>query len=176
MLALSTIGTQGAIAGARPGKPSPGPTAAHVRAALRRAERSADLWATINICNTAQYPDDIGIRGQLPGLGFATRISMNVSVEYYSIKTKHFEPTGASELVDLGRATTGVHQGGVRFPFKAPAAGQSYELRGVITFEWKRGNKLLGRMLRHTTHGHRNVDFSDPPGFSAGTCTISAPP
>jgi hypothetical protein len=77
---------------------------------------------------------------------------------------------------NLGLATRGVHQAGFTFPFQTPAAGQTYTLRGAITFAWKLGRKLIGSALVHTKHGYKNVAFSDPPGYSAGTCSIAGPP
>jgi hypothetical protein len=151
-----------------------GPTAAQIRAAVNRAENSPDLWATINICNTAQFPNYIGVRGQMPALGFTATISMDVGVEYYSIASKKFEQVGSVQHVNLGRSTKGVHQGGVRFPFQAPAAGETYQLRGFITFNWWYRGKLIGSAVHRTKHGQKNVDYSDPPGYSAGICLITA--
>jgi hypothetical protein len=164
------------LAHKRPAGHETRPTRAQISAAVQSAERSPDLWATINVCNTTQHPDYIGIRGQIPALGFTTHISMTVRVEYYDPARGRFEPTTAIKSVDLGRATRGAHQGGVQFPFQAPAAGESYELRGAITFQWAIGRRVLARAIRHTKHGYQDVDFADPPGYSAGTCTISGPP
>jgi hypothetical protein len=151
--------------------PAP-PTAAQVKAAVAAAEKSADLWATVNICNTAKYPDEVGIRGQMPSLGFRTDLSLTVAVEYYSAAQNKFLSTGDSQVVDLGLATHSAHQGGAIFPFQAPAAGDSYVLRGTVTFEWKLGGKVLGQVSRHTGHGYSGVAAGDPPGYSEGTCTI----
>jgi hypothetical protein len=146
------------------------PSAAQVKAALARAARSPDLWATVNICDTPRYPDTIGIRGQMPGLGFAARLYMRVRVEYWSDETRRFELVpGVDQTVSVGRATRGVHQSGVTFQFIPPAG----TLRGLVTFEWKRSGRVLGRLTRKTGHGYQHVDFADPPGYSAGTCSIT---
>ena len=39
------------------------PSAAQIGRAVRNAERSRALWATVNICDTAKYPHVIGVRG-----------------------------------------------------------------------------------------------------------------
>jgi hypothetical protein len=150
-----------------------GPTGKQITMAIARAEQSADLWATINICNSANYPNYIGIRGQIPGLGFTTQVYMDVQVQYYDSATKKFIGTGNDQRLSLGRATHGVHQGGVRFPLQPPAAGDTYVLRGAIAFEWKLSGKLIGRTIKTTTGPLANVDFADPPGYSAATCTIA---
>lgn len=169
--AAATAATTPAASG-RPAAPS----RAQVAAAVHAAERSPDLWATINICNTPQYPDFIGIRGQMPGLGFTTHIYMTIRVEYYDPALGRFKPSSAVKTVDLGHATRGAHQGGVRFPFQTPLAGESYQLRGAVTFVWAIGRRVIARAIRHTKHGYQHVDFGDPPGYSAGTCTIAGSP
>jgi hypothetical protein len=146
------------------------PTAAQIRAAIGRAMRSSDLWATVNVCNTTRHKNKIGIRAQMPSLGFASRLYIDVRVDYWSPADNRFEPTQAdSGPISLGRATHAVHQGGSLFTF-APPAGV---LRGVVTFEWRLGGKVIGRAVRKTGHGYKHVDFADPPGYSAGTCTIN---
>ena len=159
-------------------KPSSGPTAAQERAAVRRATRSRNLWATVNICNTRRHPDVIGFRVQMPGLGFGANLSAEVRVEYWSPAAKHFRPVpgrsgSLGSVVSLGRATTGTHQSGVSFPIQKPPSGVHYVFRGVATFKWKLGSKVLGSTTRTTGHGYRHVDQSDPAGYSSGTCTIS---
>jgi hypothetical protein len=152
--------------------PAAPPTTAQVKAAVAAAARSTDLWATVNICNTAAYPDEVGIRGQLPGLGFQADLSLTVAVQYFSAAQNKFLSTGDVQVVDLGLATHSAHQGGAIFPFQPPAAGDSYVLRGSVTFEWKLGGKVLGQVTRNTGHGYANVAAGDPAGYSEGTCTI----
>jgi hypothetical protein len=144
------------------------PTAAQIRAAIRRAEHSRDLWATVNICNTKHNQHIIGIRGQMPSLGFASRLSMDVQIDYWSIKDRRFKPDpGVTKLILLGQVTNGLRQGGVSFRFKPQVI-----LSGEITFIWKRDGKVLGRAHRKTGHGLKHVDFGDPPGYSTATCRI----
>jgi hypothetical protein len=158
-------------------KRSSGPTPSQVRAAVSRATHSRNVWATVNICNTRRHPDVVGFRVQMPGLGFAANLYADVQVEYWSAATRHFRPVpnGSGSLgsvVRLGRATTGTHQSGVTFVIKRPPSGVHFAFRGVATFRWKRGNKVLGSTTRNTGHGYPHVDFGDPAGYSAGTCTI----
>jgi hypothetical protein len=174
LAALAAIGASAAAAapsGHRKPSPKP-PTTAQIRVAVRRAKHSPELWATVNVCNTAAHPDQIGIRGQVPGLGFQTRVSMRVAVQFYSSTRRGFEPTSATQGVDLGYLTKGTQQAGYTFPFTAPPPGQTYVLRGAITVRWLLGKKLLGLAVVHTKHGYGSVRYSDPPGYSAGTCSI----
>lgn len=153
-----------------------GPTAKQIKAAVKNAERSPDLWATVNQCtsNATVPPGDVvGIRGQMPGLGFTTTMIMDISVEYWNYTDSMFESAGASTTISLGKGEHGAHQGGVNFPFQPPAVGYQFLVRGTITFEWKLGSKVLAKVTHATGHGYPNVSFSNPPGFTAGTCTLT---
>jgi hypothetical protein len=152
------------------GRPPAGPTPSQVRDAVRSAEGSKRLWATVNVCDTRRHPNTIGIRGQVPALGFPASISIAITVEYFDRDTRRFAPApGARRSISIGNVTDGIQQGGVTFQFPLRAG----RLRGTATFFWKRGGKVIGRVDRLTTAGHRDADFSDPHGFSAATCTIN---
>jgi hypothetical protein len=145
------------------------PTPAQIRAAVRAALRSSSLWATINICDTRRYPNTVGIRGQMPTLGFTSSLSMDVQVEFRSAANRRFRPiSGVERTLRLGRAASALHQGGANFRF-SPHAGT---FSATITFEWKLAGKVLGRATRRTTVGHPQADFGDPAHFSAALCQI----
>src|SRR5947209_20193020 len=57
---------------------------ARISRAVRNAERSPSLWATINICGSRRHPNDVGVRGQMPTLGFSASLFMVVQVNYWS--------------------------------------------------------------------------------------------
>jgi hypothetical protein len=146
---------------------TPTPTPGQMRSAVRRAERSSDLWATVNVCNTRRYPNTIGIRGQMPTLGFTAQLRMRFAVEYWTGKA--FTPIrGLETAVTLNPAATGLQQGGVMFTFGRHAGS----LRGSVSFEWRYGRRLIGHTKRLTRLHHRNADYGDPKGFSSGTCVI----
>jgi hypothetical protein len=151
-----------------------GPTAKQIHSAVMNAARSPDLWATVNVCTSAPTGDEVGVRGEMPSLGFAATLVMNMSVQYWNYTDSQFEPVSdATSTISLGKGTHGIHQGGVSFPFAPPATGNQFLVRGTVTFEWKLGTKVLGTVSRQTGHGYPNVAFSNPPGFSAGTCTLT---
>jgi hypothetical protein len=155
------------LAAAAPASLTSAPTPRQIRAAVRNAEHSQNLWATVNICNTRNHPNTIGIRGQMPTLGFATKLRMQFRVEYWSGKA--FTPVpGVSKTITLGPAVHGVYQAGVRFPF-APQAGL---LRGSVSFEWRLGSRRVAHVTRSTRKGHPDADFGDPKRFSSGVCVI----
>jgi hypothetical protein len=150
------------------------PTPAQIASAVRRAKRSRNLWATVNICDTTAHPNALGIRGQMPALGFPTRMSMLVQVDYYVMADGRFEPDTSVPRVRVPLSKTaqanGLWQGGVEFSFTPPAV-----LSGTVTFQWKLGRKVIGHVTKLTAHGRKGVKHSDPPGYSTATCTINAP-
>lgn len=146
-----------------------GPTPSQIKSAVRGAEDSKRLWATVNVCDTRKHPHTIGIRGEVPALGFPTTISISLGVDFWSETDKRFEPDpNASKKIKLVSVTHGIHQRGVMFQF----ARHTGRLRGTATFLWTRHGKLLGATKRVTTARHHDADFGDPSGFSAATCTI----
>lgn len=145
------------------------PTAAQIRAAVNAASRSTHLWATVNVCDTRQHPNMLGIRAQMPALGFPAHLSILIQVDYWSSAHKRFvvDPSPhASRLSRLGVVSFGYEQGGHSFSF-TPG-----RFRATVTFEWRRSGKLLLSVTRRTSAGHSDADHADPAGFSAGFCTI----
>jgi hypothetical protein len=146
-----------------------GPTPNQIKSAVHNAERSKRLWATVNVCDTRKHPHTIGIRGEVPALGFPATIAISIGIDFYSKTDKRFEPDPkASKMIKVGTVSHGIHQRGVTFQF-APHTGR---LRGTATFSWTRRGKVLGSTKRITTPRHHDADFADPSGFSAATCMI----
>jgi hypothetical protein len=147
------------------------PSKVQVRSAVRRAEKSSALWATINICNSRHDRDELGVRGQMPTLGFEASMSMRIHVEYYSTHSKRFVPiqsTTAVRTVSMGRWAKNLQQAGAVFPF-SPHSGL---LNATVVFTWTRGGKVIGQTEHRTTAGHRDADFGSPPRYSAAQCRI----
>jgi hypothetical protein len=177
-LAAVTAGvlTPVALAGGDSGRPvasaaasSSGPSPQQIRAAVAAARRSPHLWATINICDTPRHRHMLGVRAQMPTLGFGAHLSMRVQVDYWNPTHHAFLPDPkVTQLVRLGVVSYGQEQGGVDFSFPAPG-----RFRASVTFRWVRNGRTLLSLTRHTTAGHPDADDGDPAHFSAGFCTIS---
>ncbi|MGI8507229.1 MAG: hypothetical protein ACR2MK_10610 [Solirubrobacteraceae bacterium] len=146
------------------------PTRAQIQRAVRRAEGSRSLWATVNICDTRRYPNTLGVRGQMPSLGFPAWLSMNIQLNSFSAKRGRFVRIsgGGTTTIRLGRSSLGLQQDGATFAFKRHAG----LFDATIQFVWRRSGRLLGQTTRRTTGGHRNADFGSPPRYSAGECRI----
>ena len=143
-----------------------------VQAALARARQSRDLWATVNVCEPARAPQMVGVRAQMPALGFPAQLSIAISLEYWNVAQQRYitiAQPNAQASVALGTVTAGVEQGGESFAFN-PHPGAF--LRATVTFSWRRKGRLLLTQTRHTTGGHRDADHSVPAHFSAAHCRI----
>jgi hypothetical protein len=146
-----------------------GPSASQISAAIRTAEQSKQLWATVNVCVASHHRGQLGIRGQMPSLGFAARMYMTFEVTFQPSGGSHFKPIRSTKArVLVGQAVNKVLQDGRTYPFQT----SSSLLAGRVTFEWRRGGKLLGRTTRRTTGHHTHVDFSNPPGTSQAFCRL----
>lgn len=146
------------------------PTARQIAAAVTRAERSKSLWATINICDVkARGSYQLGIRGQMPTLGFSSRLAMVVHVNYWSATDQKFDPIpSATSTLAVGTFSTGLQQDGVVFPFQKHAG----LLNATITFTWSVKGRKVGQTTRRTTAGHPGADYAKPPHYSAAQCRI----
>jgi hypothetical protein len=148
------------------------PSRAQIQKAIARAERSRSLWATVNICSPRSprsLHNTIGVRGQMPTLGFPAWLSMQVRVNFYNKAKKRFVPLAkAGALLRLGRSSSGLQQDGSTFTFPAHTG----LFNATINFVWRRSGKLLGQTRRRTTAGHHDADFGSPPRYSAKQCRI----
>jgi hypothetical protein len=147
------------------------PTPAQIRRAVRAAEGSSSLWATINICSSRRYPHTLGVRGQMPALGFSASLSMLIQANSWSNAKRRFIPDPSPKAtvnVTLGKVSSGLQQDGGLFSFPADTG----PLNATIVFTWTRDGTVLGQTTRRTTAGHMDADFGSPPRFSAAQCRI----
>jgi hypothetical protein len=149
----------------------------HAKTAPNRDWDSAELWATVDVCNAPDQPDTIGIRGSMPGDGdWKDDMYIRFQVEYLQITTHTWtdvSPGGESTWMRLGPSSA-VRQGGQTFQFvPPPAETASFTLRGVVGFQWRRGAKVIHSATRITTAGHKSLAGADPAGFSAASCQMA---
>ena len=137
---------------------------------------SRHLWATVNVCDTIKHPDTIGIRASMPGAEDSREtMYMRFRVQYFRASDDmwhNLSKGGDSGFIKVGAARFKARQAGRLFVF-APPAGGSFQLRGKVYFEWRRGGKVVRRTAMLTTAGHRSTAGSDPAGYSSDTCVIT---
>lgn len=135
---------------------------------------SPELWATVDVCRGGKSPM-IGIRASMPGDGHRhDSLYMRFRVQYLESSTgkwKNLPGSTGADFVDAGSADA-TRQSGETFELARPERGASFKLRGLVELQWRRHKKLLLSALRPTTSEHHSKFGSNPPGFSAATCTI----
>lgn len=133
----------------------------------------ADLWATVNICDTKKHPDQIGIRARMPGYGDAhENMRMQFLVQVRKAGKWTLLANGFSPWDKLGSADRTWRESGWTFKINEVAAGTSYRFRGLVKFEWRKHGKVT-RSATRVTSAHHRTDTGDPRRYSEGTCTIS---
>lgn len=135
-------------------------------------KKEADVWATVNVCDTAKQPDAIGIRASMPGTPRGARLSMRFRVQYRTADGGWKDVADA----DSGWRVVGTGKGapvesGWSFNFAKPA--KAVTLRGVVRFRWRRGDALPRQAEVATEAGHRSSAGADPEDYSAATCVLS---
>lgn len=148
--------------------------AAFAPGSMHALERSRSLWATVDVCSPKDQPNTIGIRGSMPGDGRrADTMYMRFRVQYQEASSHKWVDVskGAdSGFLKVGAAQT-ARQSGRSFQFAA--GGQAFTLRGYVTFQWRRGNSVLGTVTKATDAGHHSLAGADPKDYSAATCKLS---
>jgi hypothetical protein len=136
--------------------------------------QSRQLWATINVCNASDQPDTVGIRGSMPG-DRQPRDTMYMSFRLqYLDAMKHWSDLAngaAPGFVVVGSAKS-ARQDGRSFQLVPVPGRPAFMLRGVVSFQWRRGATILKTVSRPTTAGHQSLAGADPPSFSAASCLI----
>jgi hypothetical protein len=121
---------------------------------IAAASNTPELWATVNICDTADAPDAMGVRASMPGNGTRQRMYMRFRAEYWSRARQDWAPvagTGVSPWVFAGSAEYARRQAGWTFEFAAPPAGVTFTMRAIVEFEWRRPDDQVAR------RGHRRA-------------------
>jgi hypothetical protein len=144
---------------AAPALPKPGSTA---------------IWATVDVCNTPAHPHTIGIRGSMPGTGDRHETMFMAFAVEYRDRLGRWQPLGggSSGFVALGDAASRLRQAGRNFTIATKKA-HTYLLRGVVTFEWRLGGRVIASAVRSTMAGHHAGAGADPAGYSASVCSIA---
>lgn len=167
--ALLALASRASVAGAATG------TRASHPVDTQALFKSRLLWATIDICNAADQPDTLGVRGSMPGDGEAhDTMYMRFRLQYLNATTKAWTDLANGVSPHYASVGTGAsaRQGGRSFQL-SPVAGQpAVTMRGVVTFEWRRGSTVLAQISRPTSAGRKSLAGSDPEGFSAASCVI----
>jgi hypothetical protein len=136
------------------------------------AAQEADLWATVNVCDTPAHPDEIGIRASMPGARKAATLAMRFRVQYRDLEDFrwHYVRAADSGWRRIGRQAGRALESG--WSFQVSGRGTRI-LRGIVYYRWLRGGRIVRRDRRLTEGGHRSTAGADPEDFSAATCRVA---
>ena len=122
-------------------------------------------WATVNFCDTARHPAEIGIRAALPQRRGRVA-TVRYRVQYRDLSDGRWRYVRAA---DSGWRRVRATETG--WTFEVAGSGTRI-LRGVVFYRWSRHGTVARRARRVTEGGHRSTVGADPDGFSAATCRI----
>jgi hypothetical protein len=119
----------------------------------------------------------MGIRGSMTGLARSSRMYMRFRVQFQDTegrwRTIKSGPLSDSGWVRVATGRRGEHDAGWSFEFKPPASGGAHVLRGMVSFEWRRGGRVVQHTRAFTEAGHPGTAGAEPADFSAETCEIA---
>jgi hypothetical protein len=132
-------------------------------------------WATVNVCDTETHQNKIGIRGSMPGTARRTNMFMRFRVQYKDEAGAWItvRPGADSGWRKIATARRGEYDAGWTFEFEPRKAGGAWELRGAVSYQWRRGGRVVLRDRRFTEEGHPGTAGAEPADFSDDTCAIA---
>jgi len=145
-------------------------------AGARTPAQTPATWATVNVCDTLEHPNEMGIRGEMNGMARKTGMYMRFRVQYRGEdgwRTLKSGPLTDSGWVRVAGGRRGAHDSGWNFRFEPPESGGAHVLRGLVRFQWRRGTTVIARTSTTTTAGHPDTLGADPADFSAAMCAIA---
>ena len=140
-------------------------------AAAARPAGADRLWATVNVCDTAKHPNEVGIRASMPGTPRDAGRKMRFRVQWRDGDRWRYVTGADSGWRTLKRAGGRAIESGWSFEFEPPSKPITF--RGVVRFRWVRGGRVVARAVEITETGHRSTAGADPEGYSAATCSIA---
>jgi hypothetical protein len=116
------------------------------------------FWATVNVCDTKDSPNALGIRTSVPGNGTHQRVFARYTAQWWSEADQQWltvAGSGVTPWVLAGRAEMLSSQAGWTFTFVQPPEGTTYVMRGVVELEW-RDTAAAAKRLRRNKLAHKN--------------------
>jgi len=117
------------------------------------------FWATVNVCDTKNSPNALGLRTSVPGNGTRQRIFARYTAQWWSEVDQKWltvEGSGVTPWVLVGSADMASRQAGWTFTFVQPAEGTTYVMRGVVELEWRDTAAAAKRLRRSRTAKQRH--------------------
>ncbi len=123
-------------------------------------------WATVNVCDTAEHPNEVGVRAAMPGARRGVSRQVRFRLQWLDGQKWRYVKTADSGWQRIRKAP----QSGWSFELAPPDSAITF--RGVVRYRWRRAGETLRRATEITEAGHRSAAGADPTGYSAATCSI----
>ena len=99
-------------------------------AGARAPVEPPETWATVNVCDTLEHPNEMGIRGSMHGMARKTAMYMRFRVQFRR-GTEPWHVLKSGPLTDSGwvrvaSGRKGAHDAGWSFRFKPPGSGRFF--------------------------------------------------
>ena len=140
-------------------------------AATARPAQGDRLWATVNVCDTAKHPNEVGIRASMPGVPRRAVRKMRFRVQWRDGNRWRFVTGADSGWRKLSRSAGRAIESGWSFEFEPPAKAITF--RGVVGYRWVRNGRIVSSAREITESGHRSTAGADPADYSAATCSMA---
>ena len=116
------------------------------------------FWATVNVCDTKNSPNALGIRTSVPGNGTRQHIFARYTAQWWSEADQKWltvEGSGMTPWAFVGSADMSSRQAGWTFTFVQPPQGTTYVMRGAVELEW-RDTAAAAKRVRRSQRMRRN--------------------
>jgi hypothetical protein len=123
-------------------------------------------WATVNVCDTAGHPNEVGLRAAMPAAKRGVARQIRFRLQWRDGTTWRYVKSADSGWRKIKRAP----QPGWSFELARPKSEITF--RGVVRYRWRRDGETIRRATELTEAGHRSAAGADPKGYSAATCSI----
>ena len=162
---------------AKPHQPRQQPRHAHRSQAPVDAGPSADddLWASVNLCDTPDRPGAVGVRASVPPReGDGIGQWMRIRIQYFSDTDRAWRlvQAGGDSGWDRVGDGTQIVETGYTFTFQLPSAGHRLVMRGLVDYQWRKGDAVIADHRELTELGHLDPS-DDQRQDSRSSCQIS---
>jgi hypothetical protein len=133
-----------------------------------------DLWATVNLCDTPDRPGAIGVRASMPPRADGATQWMRIRIQYFEDVARAWRivQAGGDSAWDKVGGGSQLVESGYTFTFQLPAAGHRIVMRGIVDYEWRKGDAVIARHRELTELGHLDP-ADDQRQDSRSSCQIS---
>ncbi len=133
----------------------------------------------MNICDTENNPNVLGVRASMPGNGTNQTMWMRFFASYFDRATEKWHEVGGtaahpgSSSATRGSAPPGRSE--LRHQPALPIYEPSWSAASSNTSWRQEDGKVVRRAPQMTLAGHPTGRHGDPRGYSAGVCEINSP-